>query len=83
MLNPLFFFLRTLTQSLFLPLYQVRIPITDDQLEHELDELITHQQQIPNTNISLTNHQQTHSVSTSKSSVPCVYIAPHVHKEFL
>ena len=34
--------------------------ITDDQLEHNLDELFTHLQQIHNTNISLLIHQLSH-----------------------
>ena len=45
-------------------------PITDDQLEHDLDGFFTHQHQIHNTNNWITIHQLTHSASNSKSSIP-------------
>ena len=49
--------------------------ITDDKIEHDLDEVITHQQQLHNTNSSLTTHQLTNSASTSEPSLPSVHIA--------
>ena len=41
-------------------------PIEDDQLELDSDQLISHQQQLHNTNTSLKIHQLTHSASFSK-----------------
>ena len=51
-------------------------PIEYIQLEHNFDDFINNQQQIHDTNISLTIQQPTHSVTTCESSTPSVYIAP-------
>ena len=48
--------------------------ITDDQLEQDLDELKSHQQQVHSTNKSLEIYKLTHSASTSSSSTPFVHI---------
>ena len=50
-------------------------PMTDNQLEHKLDNFITEQQHLNDTNNKLTIHQLTHSASTSVSSTDSVPIA--------
>ena len=58
--------------------------ITDDQVEHNLDEFVIHLQQIHNTNNSLTIHQLNHSASISESSIVSVHIAPtRAHRVFM
>ena len=60
----------TLTLPLSFPLFP------DEQLEHDLDNFINHQQQIHSTNNSLTIRQLTHSASTYQSSIPPDHFAP-------
>ena len=50
-------------------------PMTDNQLDLELNNFITQQKHLHNTNNALTTHQLTHSASTSESSTHSVHIA--------
>ena len=57
--------------------------MTDNQLEHELYNIITQQQHLHGTNNALTIHQLTHLVSTSESSTHSFHIArTRVHRVF-
>ena len=56
-------------------------PMTDNQLEHELDNFITLQQHIHNTN-TLTIHQPTRSTSASESSIQSAEAEATIALEF-
>ena len=56
-------------------------PMNDNQLEHELDNFITQQQNLHDITNAFTIHQLNHSASTSESSIHSVHIAPtRAHK---
>ena len=58
-------------------------PMTDNQLERELDIFLTQQQHHHNTTNALTTHQLLHSASTSESSINSTNTAPtSAHKVF-
>ena len=50
--------------------------MTDDQLEHDIDDFIKHKQQNQDTDHQLTIHQVTHSASASKTSTSSICFAP-------
>ena len=59
-------------------------PITDDQLEFDLDEYMAHQYHFHSTNISSTIHQLSNSVSTPNPlPLLCSHCHQHAHTEFL
>ena len=51
-------------------------PMTDDQLEHDLDDFLKNQQQFHDNNNALIFHPITHSTSTSRSSTSAIRNAP-------
>ena len=58
-------------------------PMTDNQLEHELDIFITQRKHPHDTNNAISIHQLTYSASSIESSIHSVHIAPtRAHRFF-